>query len=191
MKIDKKTGLGLTVAAAILFSGCTNQEAALAGSLANSAAGAAGVSTGGSGFNPYSTLSSASALKGVGQSQIVGAQMLANPAVLGVGAVGTAISEHNKAQNKKAFGDVADLYANSDGVNSKMENMMVQSYNKKYGTRFRTMQELQDYAKVTGYNKQEGTKFSTFGQVRADYNKKHGTKFKTNREFRAYLTSSR
>lgn len=188
MKRSNKTYIGSTIiAAALFFSGCSQQEVALANTMANSAASASGVTGGSSAFNPNASLASPAAA-GMAQSQVIGAQMLANPAVLGVGAVGTAISAHNEAQNKAAFGKVTELYADSDGANSQMEMMMVNSYNKQKGTHFKNMQELQDYAKITGYNKQEGTKFTTFTQMREDYNKKQGTQYKTDREFRAAIS---
>ena len=118
MKNITKKSKTITVLAATgaLFSGCSQQEAQLASTLANSAANSVG--------NPHSVnqLKTLASPAGAGmlQSQVIGAQMLANPAVLGVGAVSTAISERNKAQNKKAFGDVSDMYVNSDKINSGM-----------------------------------------------------------------------
>ena len=167
-----------------IFTGCSQQEAQLVNSLASSAVNSAG--TPNVSVNHMKTLASPAGA-GMLQSQVVGVQMLANPTVLGVGAVSTAISEHNKAQNRKAFGDVSDMYVNSDRMNTQMEGMMVQAYNKKYGTHYRTMAQVQEVTKIQGYNKKYGTKYTTFSQVRVDYNKRKGTHFKTDNEFRAWL----
>ncbi len=167
-----------------IFTGCSQQEAQLANTLASSAVNASG--TPNASVNHMKTLASPAGA-GMLQSQVVGAQMLANPAVLGVGAVSTAISEHNKAQNRKAFGNVSDMYVNSDLMNTQMEGMMVQAYNKKYGTHYKTMAQVQEVTKIQGYNKKYGTKYTTFSQVRVDYNKRKGTHFKTDNEFRTWL----
>jgi len=172
-----------------LFSGCSNQQLALANSLANSATASTGVNS--SSFNPNSMLSSSASRSGLAQSQVVGAQMLMNPAVLGVGALGTAISEKNQAENRAAYGKLSAMMADPNKANSTMEKYFVRAYNKKYGTKYRTMQELQDSAKVSGYNKQEGTKFQDLDGVRKDYNRKKGTKFKNNNEFREYIAKTR
>ena len=176
--------LSLTTA---FFAGCSNQEVALANSMANSAAASTSVNS--SSFNPNSVLSSSASRQGLAQSQVIGAQMMMNPAVIGVGAVGTAISEKNKAENRAAYGKLSTMMDDPDKANSSMGNQMVKAYNQQNGTNFRSMQELQDHAKVTGYNEQEGTKFKTFDEVREDYNKKKGTKFKNNNEFRAYIAA--
>jgi len=147
MKITYGRMIPALIATVIVTNGCSQQEAALANTMLNAAGGATNRATGGGSFNPASSLSSPAALSGMAQSQVVGAQMLANPALLGVGAVGTAISQYNQAQNRKAFGKVTDLYVNADRVNNKMEMMMVRQYNKKYGTHFKTMQELQSALK--------------------------------------------
>jgi len=173
--------------AVMLFSGCSNQEAALANSLANSAAGASGVSSGSGSFNPNSSLTSPAALKGMGQSQVIGGQMLMNPGVIAAGAVGMAVSEHNQAQNKAAFGKMTDMYVNADKMNSSMEEMMVKSYNQKYGTHYRSMVELQEATKIAGYNKKYGTKYTKLGEVRRDYNKRKGTHYKNDKEFRNFI----
>ncbi len=180
-----KTVTALAVIGSI-FTGCSQQEAQLANSLASSAVNSVG--TPNASVNNLKTLASPAGA-GMVQSQIVGAQMLMNPAVLGVGAVGTALSEHNKAQNRKAFGDVSNMYVNSDRVNNQMEGMMLQAYNKKYGTHYRTMAQAQEATKIQGYNKKYGTKYTTFSQVRVDYNKRKGTHFKTDNEFRAWIAN--
>ena len=187
MKITNRKNITIMIfpLAIALFSGCSNQEIALANSLANGATASTGVNS--SSFNPNSMLSSSASRSGLAQSQVVGAQMLMNPAVLGVGALGTAISEKNKAENRAAYGKLSAMMADPNKANSTMENQMVRVYNKQYGTKFRNMEELQDHAKVSGYNKQEGSKFKNLDEVRLDYNKKKGTKFKNNREFRAYI----
>ncbi len=171
--------------ATAFFNGCSNQEVALASSLANSAAASTGVNS--TSFNPNSMLSSSASRQGLAQSQVIGAQMMMNPAVLGVGAVGTAISQKNAAENRAAYGQLSAMMADPNKANSSMEKQMVKAYNQKYGTNFRTMEALQDAVKIGGYNKQEGTNFKTFDQVRKDYNGKKGTDFKNNKEFRAYL----
>lgn len=174
--------------AVVLFSGCSNQEVALANSLANSAVGASGVTSGGSGsFNPHSSLKSPDAVSGMAQSQVIGAQMMMNPGVIGAGAVGTAISEQNKAENRAGYKKVSALMDDPDTTNDHYSTMMVQAYNKQNGTHYRTMQELQDAAKIQGYNKQSGTNFKTFKEVRLDYNKKKGTDFKTDKQFRDWI----
>jgi outer membrane murein-binding lipoprotein Lpp len=184
---NRKTILTTVSALAVagtLFSGCSQQEVQLASSLANSAAGSVG--THNAPVNQLQTLSSPAGA-GMLQSQVIGAQMLTNPAVLGVGAVSTAISEHNKAQNQKAFGNISSMYVNSDQINSRMEGMMVQAYNKKYGTQYRTMAQLQEAVMIEGYNEKCGTKYTTLSQVRVDYNKRKGTHFETDNEFRVWL----
>ncbi|HIQ46445.1 MAG TPA: hypothetical protein EYH57_02370 [Sulfurovum sp.] len=191
MKITNRKNITIMIfpLAIALFSGCSNQEFALANSLANSATASTGVNS--SSFNPNSMLSSSASRSGLAQSQVIGAQMLMNPAVLGVGALGTAISEKNKAENRAAYGKLSAMMADPNKANSTMEKHMVRAYNKKYGTKYRTMQELQDSAKVSGYNKQEGTKFQDLDGVRKDYNRKKGTKFKNNNEFREYIAKTR
>ena len=174
------------VAVGTLFSGCSQQEAQLAQSLVGSAASLATPNT----SNTLNTLASPAGV-GMAQSQVIGAQMLANPTVLGVGAVSTAISEHNKAQNKKAFGDVTDMYVNSDKMNSGMERMMVKAYNQKYGTKFTSMRQLQETEKIKGYNQKYGTKYSTLSELRVDYNKRNGTDFKTDTAFRRWMAENR
>jgi len=171
-----------------LFTGCSQQEAQLAQSLAGSAASS--MATPNTSVNTLNTLASPAGV-GMAQSQIIGAQMLANPAVIGVGALSTAISEHNKAQNKKAFGDVTDMYVNSDKVNSGMEGMMVKAYNQKYGTKFTSMRQLQETEKIKGYNQKYGTKYSTLSELRVDYNKRNGTDFKTDTAFRKWMADNR
>ena len=189
MKNITKTLTTVTVLAltGTLFSGCSQQEAQLANSLANSAVRSVGNPNS---VNQLKTLASPAGV-GMLQSQVIGAQMLANPAVLGVGAVSTAISEHHKAQNKKAFGDVTDMYVNSDKVNSGMEGMMVKAYNNKYGTHFTSMAQLQEATKIQGYNEKYHTKYRTLSEVRVDYNKRNGTHFKTDKAFRKWLADNR
>ncbi len=179
----KNTIIGTVFAVGFTFTGCSQTETALSNTLINSAASTTGV---GSTFNPASSLASPASV-GMAQSQVIGAQMLANPAVLGVGAVSGAISEQNQQQNKAAYSKLSALTDDSGSTNNAMEMMMVQQFNKQKGTHFKSMQELQDYAKITGYNEQEKTNFTTFTQVREDYNKKKGTNFKTDKEFRDWL----
>ena len=183
MRITIKTTI-MSLAAIGIFNGCSQQEVAMANTLANStmASQSAGSNVGTSTVG--NMLSSSAAQQGYAQSQVIGAQMMMNPAVIGVGAVGGAISAKNQAQNKAAFEKMTDLYVNSDSVNNSMEMKMVQIYNKKHGTNFKNMQELQDFAKIKGYNKQQGTNFTSFTEVREDYNKKNGTQYKTDNEFR-------
>ena len=190
MKITNRKNITIVIfpLAIALFSGCSNQELALANSLANGAIASTGVNS--SSFNPSSMLSSSASRRGLAQSQAIGAQMLRNPAVLGVGALGTAISEKNQAENRAAYGSLSAMMADPNKANSAMEKFMVRAYNKKYGTKYRTMQELQDSVKVNEYNKQEGTKFQNFDEVREDYNRKKGTKFKNNNEFREYIAKT-
>ena len=171
-----------------VFTGCSQQEAQLANTLASTAVNAAGSPH--ASVNNLKTLASPAGA-GMVQSQVVGAQMLMNPGVLGAGAVGTALSEYNKAQNRKAFGDISNMYMNSDRVNSQMERMMLQAYNKQNGTHYKTMAQAQEATKIQAYNKKYGTKYTTFSQVRVDYDKRKGTHFKTDNEFRAWLANSR
>jgi len=188
----KHTTLIKTIASAAvigsLFTGCTQQEAQLANTLASSAVHAAGTSN--ASVNNLNTLASPAGA-GMVQSQVIGAQMLMNPGALGAGAAATALSEHHKAQNRKAFGDISNMYVNSDRMNSQMEGMMLQAYNKKYGTHYRTMAQAQEATKIQGYNKKYGTRYTTLSQVRVDYNKRKGTHFKTDNEFRAWIAKNR
>jgi len=177
----KVTIMTAMAVAALLFSGCTQQEMALAQSMANSGAAVAASGKGTSVGNSLvaNTLSSPAAMSGMVQSQVVGAQMLANPALLAVGGVGTALSEQQKAKNRKAFGKVTELYVNSDSVNHGMESMMLREYNRQHGTHYKSMRELQYAAKVQGYNKKYGTRFKTMEEVRVDYNRRYGTDYKS------------
>jgi hypothetical protein len=182
IKHTMKKTLALGGAMVLALSGCSQQEMALAQTMANSAIGtsASGISTG-SAMNT-GILTSSDALKGVGQSQAIGVQMLANPAVVGVGAVSMAIDAKNREKNRKSFDKITNLYANSDSVTSSIEAKIVQSYNRQHGTHYTSMQQLQDSAKVQGYNEKFGTHFQTLDDVRIDYNKRHGTNYKTTTE---------
>lgn len=184
-----KTSTFATVMAATLISinGCSQQEAILAQTMANSAAGAATSGKGARVGNAMNAnmLTSPSAMSGVAQGQLVGAQMAMNPGVIGAGAVGTAISEYNKAQNRKSFGKVTDLYVNSDQVNSGMQATMVRAYNQQHGTHYKNMQELQYAVKVQRYNKKYHTCCKSMDDVREDYNKRFGTNYRTTSELLA------
>ncbi len=190
----KKTTQLLTITTtALLCLGCSNQELQVAQTLANSAASAS-ASTSGSNVGTATVgnmLSSSAAQQGVAQSQVIGAQMMMNPAVLGVGAIGTAINEKNMAKNREGFSKVTELAVNSDQANNSMQNMMVRAYNQKHGTNFKTFTDIQDFAKVTGYNKQQGTQFNTLAEVREHYNKQKGTNFQTDQEFRDWIAKNR
>lgn len=87
-------------------------------------------------------------------------------------------------EGKLTFKDFNEFSDNLDQVTNSMQNLMVNIYNKKHGTNFKNIQELQDFTKIKGYNKQEGTTFTTLTEVREDYNKKNGTQYKTDKEFR-------
>ncbi len=179
----KKTITTITLIG-VMLTGCSQQEAQLANTLASSAVNTVG--TPNSSVSNIKMLASPASV-GMMQSQVIGAQMLMNPTVLGVSAVSGAISQKNMRQNTKAFGDMSDMYVNSDRTNSKMEGMMVQAYNRKYGTKYKTMNQIQEVTKIQGYNEKYSTKYTTLSQVRVDYNKRKGTQFKTDNEFRAYI----
>lgn len=174
-----------------MFSGCANREMALTNALMNGAMQTSGTAAKVGNSTVANMLKSPQAMKGLGQSQVIGARMMMNPAVLGVGALGTAISKRNEAKNRAAFGNVAELAVHSDRVNNSMQHMLVKAYNQKHGTHYRTFNELQDHAKIKGYNEQEGTHFTTFTEVRNDYNRKNGTHFQTDRALREYIAANR
>lgn len=130
---------------------------------------------------------SSASQKGFLQGQAVGAQMLANPVVVGVSALSMVQSKRNEAKNREAYGKLQNYMANTDSHNAKVANAMVASYNRQMGTHYTTMQELQEAVKIEGYNKSEGTHFKTLSEVREDYNRKHGTNYQTDQAFREAL----
>lgn len=190
MKTILKTIL-IGLAAGAFVTGCSQQEMALANSLASSAMGSSGSGSSAGASAMANMAGSTAAQQGFAQSQAIGAQMQLNPVVMGLNALGAAQNEYQGARNREGFNNITELAVNSDQANNSMQNMMVSAYNQKHGTHFKTFTELQDHAKVTGYNKQEGTDFKTFAEVREDYNKKNGTSFKTDQELRAYIASNR
>lgn len=190
MKITQKITL-LSLGLVVLLNGCAPHETAIADALVNKtmASSKTGVKVGNA--TVKNMLKSPDAIKGMGKSQVIGAQMMLNPAMLGVGALGTAISKKNEAKNKKAFGDITDLAVNSDRVNNSMQSMMVRAYNQKHGTHFKSFNELQDHGKIKGYNTQQGTNFQTLSEVRTHYNANNDTEFKTDQDFRDYIAANR
>ncbi|MDY0403687.1 hypothetical protein [Sulfurovum sp.] len=190
MKTTIKTTLVLAAASAF-FTGCSQQEMALANSLASSAMGSSGAGSSVGASTMANMAGSTGAQQGFAQSQAIGAQMMMNPAVMGLNALGAAQNEYQGAKNREGFSQLTELAVNSDQANNSMQNMMVRAYNQKHGTRFKTFTELQDHAKVEGYNKEQGTQFKTLVEVREDYNKKNGTNFKTDQELRAYIAANR
>lgn len=187
----KKTTQLLTITTtALLFLGCSNQEMQVAQTLANSAASASGV-TPSSPMKSSDVLSSAESRAGFVQGQAIGASTLANPAVLGMGAYAAAQNAKRMEENKKSYNQLSNMMENSDQANDQVANVWVRAYNKKYGTNYRTMEELQDSAKVSGYNEQYGTQFKTLTEVREHYNKEKGTNFKTDQELRDYIAANR
>ena len=169
------------LAAALIFGGCSQQEVALAQSMANSGAAAAASGKGAGVGNSMvaNTLSSPAAMGGMAQSQVIGAQMLANPVTLGVTGLGMALSAQHEAENRRGFNQLMEMMEHSDKYNHNMEMTMVHAYNKQHGTHYKSAQELQYAVKVQGYNKQYGTRFKNMDEVRIDYNRRHGTDYKT------------
>ena len=130
---------------------------------------------------------SSASQKGFLQGQAIGAQMLANPVVVGVSALSMAQSRRNEAKNREAYVKLQNYMANADSHNAKVANAMVANYNRQMGTHYTTMRELQEAIKIEGYNKNEGTHFKTLSEVREDYNRKHGTNYQTDQAFREAL----
>ena len=189
MKRLTKTAL-ISLVVGALFTGCSQQEMALANSLAGSAMGGSG--SGNAGRATVANMSSSpAAQQGFAQSQVIGAQMQLNPVTMGLSALGAAQNEYHGAKNREGFNQLTELAVNSDQANNSMQQMMVRAYNQKHGTHFKSFTELQDHAKVRGYNKEQGTDFKTFSEVRMDYNKKNGTHFQTDQELRAYIAANR
>ena len=192
-----KAALALTTLT--MMSGCTPQAMQAIEVMQGMAAVRSGSGTVGSalaqgalqhtGGSPVSgnILKSAASQKGYVQSKVIGAKMLANPALMGVGAVSMAISKHNEAKNRAAFGDVAELSANADKVSSNMETMMVKIYNKKHGTHYATMAQVRQAVQIEGYNQKHGTHCQTLTDLRTDYNKRNGTSYQSNEAFVAAM----
>ena len=90
-------------------------------------------------------------------------------------------------EGKLTFKDFNEFSDNLDQVANSMKMKIVQIYNKKHGTNFKSFMETQDYVKVKSYNKQQGTNFKTLTEARQHYNKKNGTNFKTDQELRDYF----
>ena len=151
MKIIYKiiTGISLSLLV-VLCSGCRKHEVKLAHSLANSTSGVSSIKRAGIGsFKPHSSLVSPAAVSGMAQSQVIGAKMLMNPSVIGVGAVSMAISENNAARNREGYKKVLALKENPDYY----PNRAIQAYNKKNGTHYKTIQEIQDALRSERYKK--------------------------------------
>lgn len=80
---------------------------------------------------------------------------------------------------------------NYEQVDLNVSNTLVNLYNQKEGTNFRTLEALQDAIKVMGYNEKEGTTCKDLDEVRMDYNRKNSTNFKSNKEFRDWIAKRR
>ena len=177
---------GLTAAVVMVLSGCTQNEATLANTLANSALGAAGGSSVGNSM-VGNMLSSPAAMGGLVQSQVIGAQMAMNPALLGVGALGTAVSRYHEAQNRQAYRKLSAFMGNSDTANAKAQRMLVEAYNKKYKTHYTRYSDIKDAMRVEGYNQKYHTRCKTLTDMRKDFSHRFGISFKDNKTFRTYL----
>ena len=119
---------------AILFSGCSNQEVMMAQSVANGA-----VATQGTANYFNASLNQV----GVLQGQAAGYSTFANPMALGTIAAAGALSAQRAAENKKSYKKLNTMMANQN-----VSNDIVKSYNKKYGTNYRSMAELQNAKKI-------------------------------------------
>lgn len=189
-----KNGLTLTLLTTmtLVTSGCSPQAMQIAQAVAGNTIGASSrPATMQDKLTQTLTKTNVPSKKGFLQGQAIGAKMLSNPAMLGVGALGSIQDQRNKAANKAAFGKLSSMMSNPDAVNNTMENRMLQAVNQQNGTHFGTMQELQDSYKVSGYNEEEGTHFTTLRQVRLDHNKKKGTTFLTDKAFRDWIAEDR
>jgi hypothetical protein len=189
----------LTLAALTMMSGCTPQAMQAIevmqgmatarsgnGTVANALAQRA-VQTAGAHPQTGSILKSAASQKGYVQSRVVGARMMANPVLMGVEAVSMAVSKHNEAKNRAAFGEMVELSANADGVSAGIERMMVKTYNQKHGTRYATMSEIRQAVQIEGYNKKYGTHCKTWTDLRNDYNRRNGTNYQSDEALKAAL----
>ena len=130
----KKIILITTIAAAILFSGCSNQELVMA----QSAASAASLTQG-----TASTFNASLNQVGVVQGQAVGYSMLANPMTIGMYGVAGVLGAKAVESNKKGYANMNKMM-----VNQNISEDMVKAYNKKYGTRYTSMAELQNSQKI-------------------------------------------
>lgn len=126
--------MGTVTLMGMLFSGCSNQELMMAQSAANGAMGAQSTA---SYFN--ASLNTV----GVVQGQAAGFSTFANPMALGTIAAVGALSAKRAEDNKKGYADMTSIMASQD-----MSGDMVKAYNKKYGTHYRTMAELQHSQKI-------------------------------------------
>ena len=118
----------------ILFSGCSNQELMMAQSAVS---GASLTPSTASAFN--ASLNQV----GVAQGQAVGYSMLANPMTLGMYGVAGVLGAKAVKANKKGYANMNHMMANQNVAND-----MVQAYNKKYGTHYTSMAELQNSQKI-------------------------------------------
>ena len=118
----------------ILFSGCSNQELMMAQSAVRGAS-----------LTPSTASIFNASLNQVGaaQGQLIGYSMLANPVALGMMATVGAISKQNAEDNKKSYAKMNKMMENQD-----ISNDMVKAYNKKYGTHYKNMKELQNSQKI-------------------------------------------
>ena len=130
----KKRILITTITIGILFSGCSNQELMMAQSAAS---GASITQSTASSFN--ASLNQV----GVAQGQAVGYSMLANPVTLGMYGVAGVLGAKTVEANKKGYANMNHMMANQNVAND-----MVQAYNKKYGTHYTSMSELQNSQKI-------------------------------------------
>jgi len=133
----KTTILKATITLALgatLFSGCSNQELMMAQSVANGAVATQGTA------NYFSTSLNQ---VGVVQGQAAGYSTFANPMALGTIAAAGALSAKRAEDNKKSYKKLNKMMATQN-----ISNDIVKSYNKKYGTNYRSMAELQNAQKI-------------------------------------------
>jgi len=100
----------------------------------------------------------------VAKGRAIGAQLANRPSALGVSAVSHAISRQNQIKNLNSFNELKNLF-DSGKLNRHYTNQILDHYNKKYGTNFKTIEQLQDFVRVQEYNKEYGTNYKSVKEI--------------------------